>query len=110
MRPSTSIEPSEKGIPELNIPMKGDISMDVCAHIRAEKLKGLAPVIGSSGEQVEALEESSFEEISINFVTTGESMNNTIAYVDIYFAKKIAIIIDLDLEPASLAKCKKRSD
>ena len=65
--------------------------MDVCAHIRAEKLKGLAPVIGSNGEQVEALEESPLEEIAINFVTSGESMNKTTTNVDIDFAKKIAM-------------------
>ena len=41
----------------MNIPMKGDISMDVCAHVGAETLKGLAPVIESSDEEVEALEE-----------------------------------------------------
>ena len=84
--------------------------MDVCAHIGAENLKGLASVIGSSGEQVEALEESPLEEIAISFVTTEESMNKTTAYADIYFAKKIATIIDLDPEPASLAECKKRSN
>ena len=87
--------------------MKGDISMDVCAHIGAETLKGLTPVIESSGEQVEALEaleESPLEEIAINFVTLGESMNKTTANVDIDFAKKITTIIDLDPEPVSLAE------
>ena len=37
-------------------------------------------------------------------------MNRTTANVDIYFAKKIATIIDLDPEPASLTECKERSD
>ena len=78
--------------------------MDVCAHIGAEKLKGLAPVIESSGEQVEALEKSPLEEIAINFVTSGESMNKTTANIDIDFAKKIATIIDLDPKPVSLAE------
>ena len=81
--------------------------MDVCEHIGAGKLKGLAPVIESSGEQVEALEESPLEEIAINFVTSEESMNKTTANVDIDFAKKIATIIDLDPESASLAEYKK---
>ena len=62
--------------------------MDVCAHIGVEKLKGLAPVIESSSEQVEALIESSLEEIAINIMTSGESMNKTTANVDIDFAKK----------------------
>ena len=34
-------------------------------------------------------------------------MNKTTANVDIYFAKKIATIIDLDPEPASLANVRK---
>lgn len=56
LRPSTSTKLLVKGIPDLKIPTEGDINMDVCAHIHTEKLKRLAPVIGSSGEQVEALE------------------------------------------------------
>lgn len=109
LRPGTSIEPSVKGIPDLNISTEVDISMDVCAHVRAKKLNRLAPAIGSSSERVEALEESSHEEIAINYVTVGEFMNRTTTNVDIYFTKKIATIICLNPEPASLAECKKRS-
>ena len=106
LRPGTSMTPSEKGIPDLNIP----IGMDVCAHIGAEKLKELATAIERSDAQGEAPEEATHEEIAINYVHTGESLNRTTANIDIYFAKKIATIIDLDPEPASLAECKKRSD
>jgi hypothetical protein len=50
------------------------------------------------------------EEISTNYVDTGETYNRKTTIVDIYFAKKIAKIIDLDLEPKSMAECKQRSE
>ena len=48
--------------------------------------------------------------MAINFVSTGECMNRATTNIDIYFAKKVASIIDCDPEPASLAECKKRPD
>ncbi len=50
------------------------------------------------------------EEISTNYVDTSETYNRETTIVDIYFAGKIAKIIDLDPEPKSMAECKKRSD
>nr|AAM74357.1 Putative retroelement [Oryza sativa Japonica Group] len=48
------------------------------------------------------------EEISTSYVDTGETYNRETTIVDIYFAEKIAKIIDLDPEPKSMAECKKR--
>ena len=50
------------------------------------------------------------DEMAINYIYTGESLNRATVIVDINFATKIASIIDLDPEPNTLADCKKRSD
>ena len=49
-------------------------------------------------------------ENSTNYVETGEIYERKTTNVDIFFAAKIAKIIDLDPEPKSLLECKKRSD
>ena len=52
-------------------------------------------------------------EVSMNFVNTGETYNINITVVDNIFASTIALTIsnnNLDLEPKSIAECRKRSD
>ena len=49
-------------------------------------------------------------ENSTNYVETGETYERKTTNVDIFFAAKIAKIIDLDPEPKSLLECKKHSD
>ena len=68
---------------------------------RSSRLKELK-VKDRQGERI--------EEISINYVDTGEIYNRETTVVDIYFAKKIAKIIDLDPEPKSMAECKQHLD
>ena len=79
------------------------------AHIGAGNLKDLAPIMGNLVEQVFALD-ALHDEMAINYIYTGESLNRATVIVDINFATKIASIIDLDPEPNTLADCKKRSD
>jgi hypothetical protein len=51
-------------------------------------------------------ESERIEEISINYLDTGETYNRKTTILDIYFAEKIAKIIDLDQKPKSMAECK----
>ena len=96
-------------IPDLNFPISEIPSEDVCAHIGAGKLKDLAPGLGNPVEEGN-VPDAPHDEMAINYVDSGESINRAMANVDIYFAIKIASIIDPDPEPNTLADCKKRSD
>ena len=108
-RPGTSTENSVHEIPDLNFPIGETPSGDVSAHIGAGNLKDLAPIMGNLVEQVFA-PDALHDEMAINYIYTGESLNRATVIVDINFATKIASIIDLDPEPNTLADCKKRSD
>ena len=55
-------------------------------------------------------ESEGIDEISINYVESGESFNRNTTIVDIFFALKIADDLALDCEPKSMAECMKRSD
>ena len=96
-------------IPDLNFPISEIPSEDVCAHIGAGKLKDLAPGLGNPVEHGN-VPDAPHDEMAINYVDSGESINRAMANVDIYFAIKIASIIDPDPEPNTLADCKKMSD
>jgi len=49
-------------------------------------------------------------EISTNYIDSGESFNRKTTIVDINFASKIASNLQLDPEPKTMAECIKRSD
>jgi hypothetical protein len=55
-------------------------------------------------------ESGGIEEISINYIETGESYNRKSTNVDIFFSSKIANDLALDHEPKTMAECMKRSD
>ena len=48
--------------------------------------------------------------LSINYIDSGETFKRVETNIDHCFATKIATIINLDPEPASLAECKQRLD
>ena len=50
------------------------------------------------------------QEISINYVDSGESFDRKSTTVDIYFAEKIADILITDHDPKSIVECQRRSD
>ena len=54
------------GIPHLNVPIEGPSSGDVSAHIGAEKLKDLAPVMGNTVEK-EVARDAPHDELTINY-------------------------------------------
>jgi hypothetical protein len=81
---------------DMNVPIEGTSSGDVSTHIGAEKLNDLAPIMGKMVEQ-EVAPDAPHDEMAINYINTGDSMNRAMAIVDINFAKKIASIIDPDL-------------
>jgi hypothetical protein len=54
--------------------------------------------------------ENDHEEITTNYVESGESYHRKTTVVDIYFASKIADSMDPDPEPKSMIECQKRSD
>jgi hypothetical protein len=54
--------------------------------------------------------DDSVEEIAINYVETGELYNRKTTIVDTDFVSMIAVVIDEDPEPKSMAECQKRSD
>jgi hypothetical protein len=54
--------------------------------------------------------DDSIEEIVINYAESGELYNRKNTDVDINFVSKIAEAINEDLEPKSMAGCRKRSD
>jgi hypothetical protein len=55
-------------------------------------------------------ESEGIEEISTNYVESGESFNRNSTNVDIYFSSKIANDLTLDREPKTMAECMKCSD
>jgi hypothetical protein len=55
-------------------------------------------------------ESQGVQEISINYIDSGESYNRKTTHVDIYFATKIASELRIDPEPKSMVECIKRSD
>ena len=65
------------GILDLNVPIEGTSSGDVSTHIGAEKLKGLAPVMGKMVEQ-EVAPDAPHDEMAINHINKGvkESSND----------------------------------
>ena len=50
------------------------------------------------------------QEISINYLDSGETYDRKATVVDIYFSKSIAENLHKDPEPKSMAECKRRSD
>ncbi|XP_066311020.1 uncharacterized mitochondrial protein AtMg00820-like [Miscanthus floridulus] len=50
------------------------------------------------------------KEISINYIDSGESYDRKTTVVDMYFSAAIAEIFLNDLDPKTMAECKKRSD
>jgi len=50
------------------------------------------------------------QEISINYIDSGESYDRKTTIVDIYFAETITEIIQNNPDPKTMAECKKRSD
>ena len=73
-------------IMDLNFPISKTPSKDVCTHIGAGKLKDLAPGLGNPVEQGNVLD-APHDEMTINYVTSGESINRAMANVDINFAE-----------------------
>src|SRR6266498_2929493 len=61
-------------------------------------------VIGNNEESQGVLE------ISTNFINSGESFKRKTTIVDNYFSSKIALDLQPDPEPKTMAKCLKRSD
>jgi hypothetical protein len=55
-------------------------------------------------------ESEGIDEISTNYVESGESLNRKTTNVDIFFSSKISKDLTLDREPKTMAKCMKRSD
>jgi hypothetical protein len=110
MRPSTGKEHMKISISDLNLSVEEIANPNMCTHKGDEKLKELAPATRSSSETQEEMQSASHDEIAINYVLTGECMNRATTNIDIYFAKKVASIIDHDPEPTSIAECKKRPD
>ena len=50
------------------------------------------------------------KEISIKYIDSGESYDRKTTVVDMYFSAAIAEIFLNDLDPKTMAKCKKHSD
>ena len=50
------------------------------------------------------------QEISINYIDSGESYDRKTTIVDIYFVETIAEIIQNNPDPKTMAECKKRLD
>jgi len=50
------------------------------------------------------------QEISINYLDSGETYDRKATIVDIYFSESIAKNLHKDPEPKSMAECKRRSD
>ena len=79
----------------------------VSTHVCAAVLNYIgydAVVVGNHDES------EGIDEISINYVESGESFNRKTTIVDIFFASKIVDDLALDHEPKSMAACMKRSD
>jgi hypothetical protein len=95
-------------IPDLNLAVEEIANPNMCTYKGDENLKELAPAARSSRETQEEMQSASHDEMAINYVLTGECMNRATTNIDIYFAKKVASVIDHDLEPASIVECKKR--
>jgi hypothetical protein len=66
------------------------------------------PVSNNLGNHEEP--DDSVEEITINYVVTGELYNQKTTIVNTDFVSTIAVAITEDPKPKSMAECQKRSD
>jgi hypothetical protein len=77
----------------------------MCINTRASSSELLGSTVEENND-----ESLRVEETVINFVETGESYDHKFIIVDCYFSKEIANVFHTDLDPKSMAECKKRSD
>ena len=98
----------DRHLEDTNYPVEDDIPQS-SSGMRIHTETGISENPGTItlGNSDEPMRE---EEISINFLETGESYDRKSIIVDIYFSEQIADIIKIDSDPKSMAECKKRSD
>ena len=97
------VQPSVEGHPK-DVQHPG-LSTNVHTDIGAGASERLDSIVVGNHDESEGI-----EEISTNYVESGESFNRKTTNVDIFFSSKIAKDLALDREPKSMAECMKRSD
>jgi hypothetical protein len=80
-------------------------SINVCRNSNAGTSKQPDSVFMGNHTEPEEV-----NEISTNYINSGESYNTKTTLVDTYFSSKIAKTLQLDPEPKSMKECLKRSD
>ena len=80
-------------------------SASVHTNIGAGASEHLDSIVEGNHDESEGI-----DEISTNYVESGESFNRKTTNVDIYFSSKIAKDLALDREPKTMAECMKCSD
>jgi hypothetical protein len=103
-QPRVDIQPSvEKGhLKDVHHPGP---STSVHTNVGVGTSKHLDSIVEGNHDESEGI-----DEISTNYVETGESFNRNTTNVDIFFSSKIAKDLTLDREPKTMAECMKRSD
>ena len=97
--------PEDENVPEGLNPKDGNPGALLAQYRTGGSERPSSIVMGNHVER-----EDDHEEIATNYVESGESYNRKTTVVDIYFASKIADLMDLDPEPKSLIEYRKRSD
>jgi len=103
--PKVAARPGVKLVPEGTHPKDGNHHALRAQYCIGGSERPSSIVMGNHVEQ-----EDDHEEIATNYVESGESYNRKTTVVDIYFASKIADLMDLDPEPKSLIEYRKRSN
>ena len=80
-------------------------STNVHTNNSAETSKNLDSIVVGNNEESQGV-----MEISTNFINSGESFNRKTTIIDNNFSSKIAIVIQSDPKPKTMAECLKRSD
>jgi hypothetical protein len=97
-QPRVDIQPSvERHLKDV---MHPEPSTTVHTNIGAGTSVHLDSIVVGNHDESEGI-----DEISINYVESGESFNRKTTIVDIFFASKIADDLALDREPKSMAEC-----
>jgi len=103
--PEVATQPEVEEVPEGHHPEDGNPNASRAHHRIGRSERPNSIVMGNHDEW-----EDNHEEITTNYVESGESYHRKTTIVDIYFASKIADSMDPDPEPKFMIECRKRSD
>jgi hypothetical protein len=103
--PEVATQPEVEKVPKGLHPKDGNPNVPRANYCIGRLERPSSIVMGNHDEW-----EDDHEEIATNYVESGESYHRKTTIVHIYFASKIADLMDLDPEPKSMIECQKLLD